>query len=120
MHHFPRPTQGGAILLCWLAIASGVSVAAPRDEPSRQPTAQPGLPSGLEIDFVIPIGNKLKCYECKWAEMPPPVTAFHKIANLVGKNNILHTAVITPVRGRRKSKEGYWIEDCVGLESLQK
>ena len=52
MHHFPRPTQSGAILLCGLAVAWVASVAAPQEEPSREPTVQPTLPTDIEIDFV--------------------------------------------------------------------
>jgi len=27
---------------------------------------------GNEVDFVIPVGEKLHLYECKWAETPDP------------------------------------------------
>lgn len=46
--------------------------------------------SGLEIDFVRPVGEKLHLYECKWSEQPniKPKT-FSEMQHLIGKNNIL-------------------------------
>ena len=46
--------------------------------------------SGLEIDFVRPVGEKLHLYECKWSEQPDiKLKAFDEIQRLIGKKNIL-------------------------------
>lgn len=74
--------------------------------------------SGTEVDFVVPIGDKLKLYECKWTEVSGPIKSFHTLAKAVGEKRILSRSLITPVRGRRTAKDGTLIEDCVELKSL--
>jgi len=74
--------------------------------------------NGVEVDFVIPIGERLKLYECKWAEMPPHVKAFDDLTKFVGGRNILSKNVVTPVRGSRKTEGNVHVEDCIDLESL--
>ncbi len=73
---------------------------------------------GTEVDFVVPVGNQLKLYECKYSEDPAPVKAFQRLQNLFGEKRIFSQSVITPNRGCRKGREGGWVEDCVGLKSL--
>lgn len=74
---------------------------------------------GLEVDFVLPVGEKLKLYECKWAETPNKVTkAFSEMTKIFGEENILTKSIITPVRGSRRAQDGIIIEDCVDLLSL--
>ena len=74
--------------------------------------------AGLEIDFVIPIGDKLKLYECKWAEKPPEVKGFRDVTALVGKHKVISKSIISPVRGMRKTGTGVVVEDCVDLATL--
>ena len=76
---------------------------------------------GHEVDFVIPVGKRLKLYECKWAEMPdhdtPGAAALRK---LVGQENILSWSIITPTRGRRTiERNALVIEDSIELASLE-
>lgn len=74
---------------------------------------------GLEVDFVLPVGEKLKLYECKWSEHPPKsVKAFHVIESRIGSKNVISKSIITPVRGQRKNSENVTIEDCVQLDSI--
>ena len=73
---------------------------------------------GLEIDFVIPVGDKLKLYECKWAEKPPAIKGFYDLAGLVGEKKIISKSIVSPVRGRRKTSDGVFVEDCVDLQVL--
>ena len=45
---------------------------------------------GREVDFVIPVGEKLKLYECKWSENPDTrIIGFKELETLIGKKNIL-------------------------------
>ncbi len=73
-----------------------------------------------EVDFVIPVGQRLKLYECKWAEMPEQDTpGLQAIRKLVGAENILTTSIITPTRGHwRNERTGVIIEDSIELASL--
>ncbi|MBI4430149.1 MAG: ATP-binding protein [Candidatus Omnitrophica bacterium] len=76
--------------------------------------------SGLEMDFVIPVGDRLKLYECKWAEQPGEVKGFRDLTELIGEKKVLSKSIISPVRGIRKRSDGVLIEDCVKMESLGK
>ncbi|MBI4585080.1 MAG: ATP-binding protein [Planctomycetes bacterium] len=76
---------------------------------------------GHEIDFVIPIGEKLKLFECKWSESPPDVPkGFEEITALVGEKNILSRSVITPTRGYRGlTSRDLILDDSIELKSLE-
>ncbi len=55
---------------------------------------------GHEIDFVIPVGEKLKLIECKWSQKPSlPHKTFAQMEKLIGGENILSRDLITPARG---------------------
>jgi predicted AAA+ superfamily ATPase len=57
---------------------------------------------GVEVDFVIPVGDKLRLIECKWSDSPDTTTrGFKEIEALVGSANVLDRSVVTPRRGRR-------------------
>ena len=73
-----------------------------------------------EVDFVIPVGNRVKLYECKWAEMPEQDTpGLQAIRKLVGPENVLTQSIITPTRGHwRNERTGLIIEDSIELASL--
>ena len=73
---------------------------------------------GTEVDFIVPMGNKLRLYECKYSEDPSPAKALKQLLKLFGTERILSQSIITPNRGFRKNKEGAWIEDGVDLKSL--
>jgi uncharacterized protein len=72
---------------------------------------------GVEVDFVIPIGEKLRLIECKWAETPTEPRAFSELERLAGRSAILSKTILTPDRGRRLMGTTS-VEDCVGLSSL--
>lgn len=74
---------------------------------------------GTEIDFVIPIGRRLKLYECKYAEDPGPVKSFSQMERFFGPERIHSKSVITPVQSSRKTKEGVLIESCANIKSLE-
>jgi len=70
---------------------------------------------GTEVDFVIPQGEKLRLYECKWSETPEMnVKAFVELERLAGAGNILSRSLVTPRRGRRVVA-GVTIEDAIDL-----
>ncbi len=75
---------------------------------------------GHEVDLLIPVGEKLKLFECKWSEVPSSqVKGFDEITRLVGEENVLSRSIITPVRGLRRVRAGQTIiEDSVELTSL--
>lgn len=70
---------------------------------------------GHEVDFLIPHGEKLELYECKWAEQAPSeLPGFAHIEKLIGAGNIVDRVLLTPVRGsRRLESRGLTIRDCV-------
>ena len=68
---------------------------------------------GNEVDFVIPVGEKLHLFECKWAETPDPrPRGFVQLGKLLPDGDILSSTILTPDRGQRKL-EGVTIRDCV-------
>lgn len=74
---------------------------------------------GHEVDFIVPIGGRLRLYECKWSEDPSAVVpSFAVIEKAVGSHNILSRSVITPGRNPRK-KGSVLIEDSVEIPSLE-
>ena len=76
--------------------------------------------SGHEVDFLVPVGEKLVLLECKWTETPPQkLKGFGEIAKLYGQQNVLSRSIITPLRGRRESQQtGLVVEDTVDLRCL--
>lgn len=68
---------------------------------------------GNEVDFVIPVGEKLHLFECKWAETPDPrPRGFIELGKLLPEGDILSRTILTPDRGRREL-DGVTIRDCV-------
>ncbi len=76
---------------------------------------------GHEVDFVIPVGRKLKLFECKFSESPSEhVRGFEEIEKLVGSENILSRNIISSARGMRKTnKNNMTISDSVELKILE-
>ncbi len=68
---------------------------------------------GNEVDFVVPAGEKLHLFECKWAETPDPrPRGFVEMEKLLSEGDILGRTILTPDRGRREVG-GVTIRDCV-------
>lgn len=62
--------------------------------------------SGLEIDFVLAEGEKLRLIEVKWSELPAvPHTPFEAVSHAAGEARIRSRSVVTPRRGQRMRKE---------------
>ncbi|MGQ0506031.1 MAG: ATP-binding protein, partial [Myxococcaceae bacterium] len=73
---------------------------------------------GTEVDFVIPVGEKLRLFECKWAESPSPeVRAFRELERLMPPGTLLSKSLLVPRRGSRTVGDVV-IEDAVELRSL--
>lgn len=75
---------------------------------------------GREVDFLVPVGEKMVLLECKWSETPPnKFKGFQEIAKLAGPENAISRSFITSARGARGSRESeFTVEDCVDLPSL--
>lgn len=76
---------------------------------------------GHEVDFVIPVGERLRLFECKWGETPAAnAKGFGDIEKLFGKKNIVSRTSITPHRGPRElESSGVLLDDSVELRSLE-
>jgi uncharacterized protein len=68
---------------------------------------------GNEVDFVIPVGEKLHLFECKWAETPDPrPRGFIEMEKRLPAQDILSRTILSPDRGLREIA-GVTIRDCV-------
>ena len=75
--------------------------------------------TGMEIDFVVTAGDKIRLYECKWAEDPPESRAFEEFEKGLDKKRIFSKSLLTPIRGSRQKPSGTHVEDCVDWKSLE-
>jgi hypothetical protein len=74
---------------------------------------------GNEVDFVIPVGEKLHLIEAKWAETPDTAPrGFAEIERLAGRGGVLSKAIVTPRRGPRRVRD-VMVDDAVELRCLQ-
>ncbi len=72
--------------------------------------------TGKEVDFVIPVGEKLELFEAKWAEeLPAELPGFKEIDKLLGSENVVSRTVITPDPGppRAIASRGLTMRSCV-------
>lgn len=75
---------------------------------------------GHEVDFVIPVGERFKLFEVKWAEDPSPnMPGFAWAERAFGAQRILSKTVLVPAGGSRKRGD-VRLEDAVTLKSLAK
>ncbi|MCB1214067.1 MAG: ATP-binding protein [Deltaproteobacteria bacterium] len=76
---------------------------------------------GMEVDFIIPSGAKLKLYEAKFSEKPD-VKAWKnllKVREQMGANKVESLHIINSLEGKRKiAKEERYLEGSVALKSL--
>jgi predicted AAA+ superfamily ATPase len=75
---------------------------------------------GHEVDFVIPVGEKLRLFECKWAQSSTQTIAgFDELRKLTGEQNILSRTLITSERRPQLTeRHGVQLDDAVDLSSL--
>jgi predicted AAA+ superfamily ATPase len=70
--------------------------------------------AGHEVDFVIPMGEKLRLIECKWSESPSATQpGLEEVTRVAGKAAVLSRTVISSRRGRRSLANGVMVDDCV-------
>ena len=72
--------------------------------------------TGKEVDFVIPVGEKLELFEAKWAEqLPAELPGFKEMDKLIGAENVVSRTVITPDPGppRAFPSRGVTMRSCV-------
>ena len=71
---------------------------------------------GHEVDFIIPVGEKLKLLECKWSEVAPRrIQGFDEIEKLIGAEKILKRILITSSRGSYVTESGLIRTDTVDM-----
>jgi hypothetical protein len=74
---------------------------------------------GNEVDFVIPVGERLKLIEAKLSETPDPRTrGFAAVERVLGAPAVLSRTLVTPRRGSRTTDSGTTVADCVDLSFL--
>ncbi len=73
---------------------------------------------GHEVDFVMPVAERLKLYECKWSEAPETRSrGFDAVEKMAGAANIISKSIISSARGARKVGDT-WIEDSIEGKTL--
>jgi hypothetical protein len=74
---------------------------------------------GNEVDFVIPVGERLRLIEAKLSETPDPrPKGFVEVERVLGARGVLSRTLITPRRGARKIATDVGVRDCVDLSFL--
>jgi predicted AAA+ superfamily ATPase len=77
---------------------------------------------GHEVDFVVPVGEKLKLFECKWSISPPRrIPGFEYLTSIIGDSHVLSQNLVTPLRRRRTlSRSGITLENSAAMKSLER
>lgn len=75
---------------------------------------------GHEVDFVLPVGERLRLVEVKLSETPDPKPrGFTEVERLLGPAGVLSRTLVTPRRGSRSASEaGVTIRDPVDFGFL--
>ena len=74
---------------------------------------------GHEVDFVIPVGERLRLFECKWSPHSSHKTAgIAELEKLLGPDGIVSASVVTSERGPRLGPQGIILDDVVELRGL--
>jgi len=74
---------------------------------------------GHEVDFVIPEGDRLRLFECKWSSGSTRKPAgFVEIEKLIGRDAIISESIVTQERGPRPGPEGCIFDDVVRFQGL--
>ncbi len=72
--------------------------------------------NGHEVDFLIPQGNLLSLYECKWNDESGKVpTNIKKIIPIFGSENINHITTLTTVTQKTRISEQFTVSNVVEL-----
>jgi len=76
---------------------------------------------GHEVDFVVPVGEKLKLFECKWSASAGGRTpGLDFLSGLLGEENVVSRNLVTSNRRRRVlRKRGLILENSIDLKSLE-
>lgn len=71
---------------------------------------------GHEVDFLIPQGNQVCLYECKWNdESGVPPKNVQKIVKIIGQNNIAQIMTITTAARKTRLSDRFSITNIVDL-----
>jgi len=71
---------------------------------------------GREVDFIIPEGNKLNLYECKWADESGEIpTNIKKLSPIFGPENINQIITITNIAQKTRINEQFSVSNVVEL-----
>lgn len=74
---------------------------------------------GVEVDFVLPVGERLHLVECKWSERPSThVRGFAELRSIAGETAIASSTIVTSARGLRQAGDDVQIADSVDLAFL--
>ncbi len=74
---------------------------------------------GHEVDFVIPEGDRLRLFECKWALTDSRKPAgFVELEKLLGPDGIVSESMVTRERGPRRRADGCWLDDVVSFRGM--
>ena len=71
---------------------------------------------GHEVDFIIPEGERLKIYECKWKHQSgTPPKNFETFKKIVGEKNIIESRVITSSKTTAKISKDCYVTNLIEL-----
>jgi len=75
---------------------------------------------GHEVDFVIPEGERLRLFECKWSPVGlHKPKGFIEIEKLLGADGIIGASIVTQERGPRPGPDGCIFDDVVSFQGLK-
>ena len=75
---------------------------------------------GTEVDFLLPVGDRLHLVECKVSDTPPAQPrGFAALRALAGDAAIVATTIVTPALGMRQAAGGVTVGDSVELGFLE-
>lgn len=74
---------------------------------------------GHEVDFVIPEGDRLRLFECKWSPTDSrKPSGFIEVEKLLGPDGIVSASIVTRERGPRPRADGCWLDDVVSFRGM--
>jgi len=71
---------------------------------------------GREVDFIIPEGNRLNLYECKWSDESGEIPSnIKKLSNIFGQENIKQITTLTTISKKVRISEQFNVSNVVEL-----